>query len=109
MGARDDLLIGGNDVLRCGPTLIFVFSRQSSPNIIDAFKYDQPANASLCQDIPIETRKCVWPKAVSQKSIAAYAMIQHSNAAHFGQRLKPVRKKIRPAVIAIRRRSPSIG
>ena len=77
VGARDDLLVGGEDSLDEGGVFVggdFPVASQAA-EIVHAFEDDDPTCAGGSEDVAIEAGKSVGAKAVGEEMIAADALV----------------------------------
>ena len=111
MGARDDLLIGGEDTPHEGG---MVFRRDfrmlgQAAEIVDAFEDNDPSHASRRQHIAIEASEGGWSQAVGQKVVAADTLIGDANVARFMRGLEPCGEHISPTVVAVGGGAVAVG
>ena len=73
--------------------------------VVDALKNDQIPDTSLRQHIPIESSQRIRPQTIRQKMVSSDPLIQHAHGPRRRRTLQPLRQNIRPAIIAVGRRS----
>ena len=109
MGPRNHLLIRADDALHQNNMFRgthFPFSRKLA-QIVHAFENDHEPDASLRQNIAIETRQRIEAGSIGQQTITADTLIQHADIMKPGS-VESARQYVRPAIIAVRRCAVSI-
>ena len=97
---RIDLLVGDDQVPG---------RRRSRPEVVDPLEDDQPTDAGLCQHVAVEPRQGIRPQPVAQHPVAPEPMVQDADADGRFARVQAACEVVRPAAVAVGRRSPPVG
>jgi len=111
MGAKHDLLIGGEDTpdeqsVFGGRGLVFA---GETAEVVDALEDDQIADAGLGEHVAVEAGEDVGAEAVGEQVVAADALVEDAEGSGGGRGLKPLGEDVGPAIVAVGGGSVAVG